>query len=109
MRRSATPERENRHVEVVLTPKAERDLEAIADRIAVDNPERALTFLDELYAACMGLAEFPARFPLVTAHAARGIRRRIHGNYLIFYRHEPERVRVLHVLHATSDYDSLLH
>lgn len=95
-------------MKVVLTPKAERDLESIAERIAGENPRRALTFLDELLEGCRTLAEFPARFPLTTSHAALGIRRRIHGNYLIFYRIEPDLVRVLHVLHAASDYDGVL-
>jgi len=43
-------------------------------------------------------------FPLVPCYEAHGIRRRVHGNYLFFYRVETDRVIVLHVLHAAMDY-----
>ena len=45
---------------VRLTAEAEADLERIADTIARDNPPRALTFVQELRAACLGLADFPS-------------------------------------------------
>ncbi len=50
---------------VAITAEAERDLEEIGDRIAQDNPQRALTFVRELRTACLALADFPERFPLV--------------------------------------------
>jgi plasmid stabilization system protein ParE len=93
-------------VNVRLTAEAEADLERIADTIARDNPQRALTFAQELRAACLGLAEFPERFPLVPRYADRGVRHRVHGNYLVFYRAEADRVTVLHVLHGAMDYES---
>jgi plasmid stabilization system protein ParE len=36
-----------------------------------------------------------------------GIRRRVHGNYLIFYRVREELVEVVHVLHGARDYETL--
>lgn len=33
---------------VVFSPKIESDLESIADYIALDNPSRALTFIEEI-------------------------------------------------------------
>jgi plasmid stabilization system protein ParE len=50
---------------VRLSAEAERDLESIGDRIAGDNPARAITFIGELRAKCLGLADYPMRFPLV--------------------------------------------
>ena len=47
---------------VRLTAEAEADLERIADTIARDNPPRALTFVQELRAACLGLARSPSAF-----------------------------------------------
>lgn len=94
---------------VRLTRAAERDLEEIADRIAADNPQRAVSFVHELRGACLGLADFPDRFPLVPRYQRHGIRRRVHGNYLIFYRPEPEAVVVLHILHGAMDYAALLY
>jgi toxin ParE1/3/4 len=91
-------------VKVRLTAEAEADLERIADTIARDNPPRALSFVRELRAACLGLAEFPERFPLVPRYAESGVRHRVHGNYLVFYRVEADCVTVLHVLHGAMDY-----
>lgn len=93
---------------VELTPEAERDLEAIGDWIASDNPSRAESFVEELLTACLGLGEFPERFPLVPRYDRYGVRHRVHGNYLIFYRVESEKVVVLHVLHGAMDYAGLL-
>ena len=93
---------------VRFSAEAEADLEHIADHIAQDNPRRALTFVQELRAACLGLAEFPERFALVARYAERGIRHRVHGNYAIFYRVEPEGVAVLHVLHGARDHAAVL-
>lgn len=93
---------------VILTPKAERDLERIGDFIAGDNPDRADSFVQELLARCASLADKPARFPVVGRYHSRLVRRCLHGNYLIFYRVEPDLVRVIHILHGAVDYGPLL-
>jgi toxin ParE1/3/4 len=93
---------------VRLSAEAEENLERIGDHIAADNPERAVTFLGELRAKCLGLADFPERFPLVPRYEAHGVRHRVHGNYLIFYRVEADAVIVLHILHGAMDYAGLL-
>ena len=93
---------------VRLSAEAEQDLERIGDHIAVDNPERAVSFLAELRAKCLGLADFPERFPLVPRYEAHGVRHRVHVNYLIFYRAAADEVVVLHILHGAMDYAALL-
>lgn len=93
---------------VEFTQAAEDDLEAIGDYIARDNPVRALTFLRELRTACLELALMPERFPYLAGFEHRGIRRRLHGNYLIFYRIDDERVLIVHILHGASDYGALI-
>lgn len=93
---------------VEISAEAEQDLEALADHIARDDPARAVSFLRELRAKCLGLAELPNRFPLVPRYERFGVRRRLHGNYLIFYFVESERVTVLHVLHGAMDYAPIL-
>ena len=93
---------------VELTAEAERDLETIGDWIARDNPARAETFPSELLAVCLGLCEFPERFPLVPRYERHGVRHRVHGKYLIFYRVEAEKVVVIHVLHGAMDYYGML-
>ncbi|MCY1740714.1 type II toxin-antitoxin system RelE/ParE family toxin [Ensifer sp. SL37] len=93
---------------VEFSGEAESDLEQIADYIAKDNPLRALAFVQELRARCEALAYGPLAFPLVPRYEGHNIRRRVHGNYLIFYRAEAERVLIVHVLHGALDYAALL-
>lgn len=93
---------------VHLTSEAEYDLETIGDYIARDNRARALTFLQELRSKCLGLADMPERFPLVPRYEATGVRRRVHGDYLIFYRVEPEKVVIIHILHGAQNYGAIL-
>lgn len=95
-------------MKVVLTDEARADLESIADYIAQDNPARARSFVAELLGKARGLADMPEGFPLVPCYAHLGIRRRVHGNYLIFYRVEAARVVVIHILHGARDYEALL-
>ena len=85
---------------VEFTDKARHDLLAIADYIAQFDPYRALTFTRELRHKCNGLAEFPERFPLTQRYASKGVRQRVHGNYLIFYRIESDKIIVLHIIHG---------
>lgn len=92
---------------VFLTEEAEADLEAIGDHIAVDNPLRAYTFVRELRQSCERLSDMPEAFPVVERFATSGIRRRVHGNYLVFYR-ITDRVDVIHILHGAMDYERLL-
>ena len=93
---------------VELTDEAEQDLEVIADRIAEHDPERAVSFVRELRARCIGLDPLPERFPLVPRYEKEGIRHRVHGNYLIFYRVETDKVTVIHILHGAMDYAKVL-
>jgi toxin ParE1/3/4 len=93
---------------VRLSAEAEAELETIGDRIAVDSPFRAASFVGELRSACGGLGEFPRRFALVPRYERHGIRHRVHGVYLIFYRVEGDDVFVLHILHGAMDYLPIL-
>lgn len=95
-------------MKVVITTDALNDLEQIGDYIARDNPGRARSFVAELIAKAQDLADLPEGFPLVPRYASRGIRRRVHGAYLIFYRVEEARVTVVHILHSARDYEALL-
>ena len=94
-------------MKVVITPEAEHDLESIGDFIARDNPARAETYVGELVGRCLKLADFPERFPVFERFAKAGVRRCLHGRYLIFYRTEPGLVRILHILHGASDYGAM--
>jgi len=93
---------------VVITDAAEADLERIGDAIAQARPARAASFLLELRECCKGLSYMPERFQAVPRYERLGVRRRVHGDYLIFYRIRPSAVEILHVLHGAMDYERLI-
>lgn len=95
-------------MKVVLTESALTELTEIGRYIKRDNPRRAATFVRELYKCCEQLGGMPRAYPLLPAHEDRGIRRRVHGQYLIFYRVEADAVEMLHVLHGARDYEPIL-
>lgn len=93
---------------VVISGVALDDIFHIGLSIKQDNPARAASFVDELYRSCREVGFMPHAFPLPHGHAVSGIRRRVHGNYLIFYRIGPEAVEILRVLHGAREYDQIL-
>lgn len=95
-------------MKVIIMPEAHADMLRIAEFIAQNNPARALSILVELRRQCARLREMPGRFPLVPRFENSGIRRCVHGNYLIFYRVTDVEVEVLHVFHGAMDYEQLL-
>lgn len=78
---------------VEISPLAERDLEAIGDFIADDNPLRAVSFVAELRMQCAEISKAP-----LACHArpelGEGIRSCAYGNYVI---------RIVRVLHGAMD------
>lgn len=50
----------------------------------------------------------PEAFSFVPRFERRGVRRRVYGNYLIFYQVEEARLVILHVLHGARDYGAIL-
>jgi toxin ParE1/3/4 len=95
-------------MKVRFTAEARSDLLYIGDYIAQDNPLRALSFVDELERKCLAIAEFPLAFPLVPRYERHGYRRRVYGNYLIFYQVRDDQVQIVRVLHGAMDYVGIL-
>jgi plasmid stabilization system protein ParE len=93
---------------VVITAAAEADLIEIGEYIRNDNPTRAGTFVGELLDCCYDLTDQPRVYPLVPRYERWNIRRRVHGNYSIFYRVREELVEVVHILHGARDYEAML-
>ncbi|MFJ6327466.1 MULTISPECIES: type II toxin-antitoxin system RelE/ParE family toxin [unclassified Rhizobium] len=85
---------------LAFSNEAENDLEQIADQIARDTPRRTLSFVRELRSKCEDLIDSPDGFAFVPRHERHGIRRRVHGNYLIFYRVESANVASIPILHG---------
>lgn len=77
-------------MKVIFAARARDDIDDIGMRIARENPERARSFVGELVRSAMQLADFPRRYPVVAEFSRLDLRKRVHGNYLIFYRVDPE-------------------
>ncbi len=91
-----------------FSSEAENNLEQIADYIAEHSPLRAMLLIRELRSRCAELVDNPNAFALVPRYERHGIRRRVHGNYLIFYRVETGKVVIIHILHGATDYGAIL-
>lgn len=88
--------------------EAENDLEQIADFIAERTPRRALSFVRELRARCEDFTVNPNGFALVPRYEHHGVRRRIVGNNLIFFRVDSGKVVIIHILHGATDYGAIV-
>jgi plasmid stabilization system protein ParE len=95
-------------VKVILSRNAERDLEEIGDWISHDNPERAVSFVAELREACKAIGSSPRGYPLVDQARDPTLRRKVHGNYLIFFDIGTKTIDVLHILHGARDYAQVI-
>ncbi len=93
---------------VVVSAETASDLEQIATDIADRNTEAALNFVREVREKCESPSDAPRGYPLVARYEHLGIRRRLFGNYLIFYRVGTDFIEVVHVLHGARDYEPLL-
>lgn len=93
---------------VTLTRQARADLKAVGDWIARDNPPRAVTFVQELRAACEELRIFPLAYPIVGDLAGSPVRKRVFGSYLILYEVDQSDVRILTIVHGARDVGAML-
>ena len=87
---------------VTLSPLAERDLEAIGDYIAEDNPSRALSFIAELRTQSATIAKAPQAYR-ARPELGEGLRSCAHGNYVIFFTAAKARLTIVRVLHGAMD------
>jgi toxin ParE1/3/4 len=94
-------------VKVEFSKEADQDLESIGDWIAQENPDRAYRFVRELRVDCLTLSDFPERYAIYKKSDIGNIRRKPHGNYLIFYVVEQNMVSISRVLHGAQDYSDL--
>ncbi len=95
-------------MKVEFTAPALVEVEGIAEWIAKDNPARAYRFVEELEKACLDIGRRPRAYPYFDRRRARGVRRRVYGDYLIFYREGPDAVQILHVIHGARDYAQII-
>ena len=87
---------------LVILPAARADLIEIADFIAADSPQRAVTFVAEIEARMRAAAERPGSFP-ARDELHEGLRAARHGRYLNFFVEQGDEVQVVRVLHGARD------
>ena len=91
-------------------PAAEQDLLSIHDWIASDNPERAITFVEELDRTVTKLAFYPYQ-GVVPRHPKlreAGYRVLIVGDYLAFYKVRGKTVQIYRVVHGSRRLDAII-
>ena len=94
---------------VILRFRAKRNLGSIETYIALDNPDRALSFVQELRHQCQDLANLPRRgSPYPTRKSS--VRRLVHGNYLIFYRYaeDQDTVFIIRIDESSRDFSRII-
>lgn len=84
---------------IEIAADAEQDLAAIGDWIAIDNPQRAITFVEESLAACRTLDLMPELFTEVSRLGA-GAHRMVSARHVVLYRIEAGAVVIARVLHG---------
>lgn len=88
--------------QLIFAPLARDDLLAIGLHIGNDDPDRALSFINELEARAAKAAEQPRAYPLRT-DMAPGLRSLVHGRYLILFRETQDEVRIERAQHGARD------
>ena len=95
---------------VFFTALAEEDLDQIEDYIAARDPAAAARVRGAIVQQSIQLGEVPSKgMALKEPRDEREIGVRLwpvtrYRNYLVLYRIEPERIRVLRILHAARDW-----
>lgn len=89
-------------MDCIFTTRAEDDLENIADYIAVDNPKRAVSFVQEIRNRCQRIANAPQGYALAPEYG-KNIRKVPYGNYLIWYTVHEGNIVILHIPHGARD------
>ena len=75
--------------------------------IARDDPDRALSFVDELEASCSTLTDYPS-LGRKRPELGPDLRSKPHGSYVIFYSVSGPVVRIERILHGSRDLDQAL-
>jgi len=91
---------------IVRTESAKRDVAAIAEYIAVDNPSAAERWVDEIDQTL----ELIGRHPLIgerVDHLVLGVRRFSYGSYLLFYVPIDNGIELRRVLHGARRIEDL--
>lgn len=91
-----------------LRPRALEDLTAIGDFIAIDDPLRAVSFVDELVEVFARIAENPRAFQR-RDDLSPGLRQAVHGRYVVLLKVENDETAVIvRVAHSARRLEDLI-
>lgn len=93
-------------MQVVLTWRAELDLEQIGDHIAARSPPTALRFVARVRDQCDRIGLMPHAWPARPEWGV-GVRVTVVGRYLMVHRVHGDVVQVLRILHGARDLERL--
>jgi toxin ParE1/3/4 len=91
---------------LVVSAKALADMEGITAFIALDNPTRARSFVEELRIKMDRIAEQPQSYR-ERDEWSPGIRSALHGHYHILFHDFHDRVRITRVIDSARDIGKL--
>lgn len=101
-----------KHYRIEIMPTAREGLLEIGEYIALDNPVRAITFIDEIIDSIQkNLSIFPYSGKVAEdIEVDQEVRVWSHGNYISYYRvaEDKQLVEVLYVFNASRDMQSLI-
>ena len=93
---------------VVYRPQAVRDLNSIADYIALDSRQRAIAFTKEIRQFCRNLRFFPLK-GRPRDEIEPGLRTLSYrGRVIVAYRVDGNRVLISNIFYAGRDYEAIL-
>jgi len=87
---------------VRLSSRIQGDLDAIAEYIADHNPNRAVTFVNEIRQEFAHIGQGPLHYP-ARPELGAGIRMAVFGEYLILFRVKGDAVSIRRVVHGARD------
>ena len=89
---------------VIWAPSALDDIEAIAEYIARDSPDRAALFITRLIGTVDRLKEFPLSGRIIPEIGIASCREIIYGSFRIMYKVEKEDEWITGVVHTARDW-----
>lgn len=91
----------------VISPHAANDIDNIANYIALDNPDRAVSFALEIRQRFRVIAERPFSFP-EKAEWGRNKRSSLIGKYHILFEVKDDVVQIQRIMHGARDIGNLI-
>jgi toxin ParE1/3/4 len=90
--------------QIIWSPAALEDVEAIAEYISRDSPDQAALFVERLIQRTDRLEYFPLSGSVIPEIRNEACREIIYGSYRIMYRIEGDQVWITGIVHGARDW-----